>query len=250
MGLPNYPEKYGSGSVVTPEALCDHFDPDRTPVPERIVLSYQRELLERVVDEYEVAPVNTTWTDCYLLEGTGGKVGIVGDFGFGAPQAALVMEDLIVRGGCEFVSVGLAGSLQPETRIGDLVVVERALRDEGTSHHYLPSERYVAATESLTERLANACAWADEPHHRGDTWTTDAIFRETAPEIAAYHEEGIVTVDMEAAATFAVAEYRGVAAGALFTISDHLEPEGWEPQFVEADDDLLRAFDRAVDALK
>lgn len=250
MTFPNHPGKHAEEALFTPAESLSHRDDESHPVPEALVLCYHDGLLARIAEEYEVAEieVDAPWGTCYLLSGTDGRVGVVGGFGVGAPQTALAMEEFVVRGVKKFVSVGHAGSLQPDVRVGDLVVVERALRDEGTSHHYLAPGKWAEATPELVEALADACAEADEPYRRGSTWTIDAPYRETGAEIEAYREEGVLTVDMEAAATFAVARHRGVAAGALFTVSDHLDAE-WEPRFEETLPHLLRAFDRAVEAL-
>lgn len=185
----------------------------------------------------------------YALDATDGRVGIVRVPGVGAPVTALLMEELIARGAERFLALGHVGSLQPDVELGDLVVVDRALRDEGTSHHYLDAGAYVDATPALCDRLEAALNGAEETYHTGPTWTTDAVYRETIPEIERYREDGIVTVDMEAAAVFAVAARRGVDAGALFTIGDHLDPSGWEPRFAETGEHLERAFTRAVAAL-
>jgi len=93
------------------------------------------------------------------------------------------------------VSVGTAGAIGSGLVPGDLVVCSGALRDEGTSHHYAPPERFALPDEGLTGRLRAQLPTAVS----GLSWTTDAPYRETAEEIMAYRGEGILTVDMEAA---------------------------------------------------
>ena len=92
----------------------------------------------------------------YALDATDGRVGIVRVPGVGAPVTALLMEELIARGAERFLALGHVGSLQPDVELGDLVVVDRALRDEGTSHHYLDAGAYVDATPALCDRLEAA----------------------------------------------------------------------------------------------
>ena len=106
--------------------------------------------------------------------------------------------------------------------IGDIVVCDRAIRDEGTSHHYLPPDTYAHASPAATARLVDALQATGTPHSVGTSWTTDAPYRETIAEVQHYQAEGVLAVEMEAAALFAVAAYRGVEMGALLTISDTL----------------------------
>jgi uridine phosphorylase len=211
-------------------------------LPSRPTTCHARERVGREIEG--------TFGDCYTLAGTDETIGVVGGFGIGAPVTALVMEELLARGAERFVSVGHVGSLDPGIDVGDFVVVDRALRDEGTSHHYEPPERYANASPALVEALCGELDGSEDGYARGATWTIDAIYRESIPEIEAYRDEGVLTVDMEAAATFAVAAHRGVEAGALFTVSDHLLPPEWEPRFAETLPHLRRAFDIAVEALR
>ena len=96
----------------------------------------------------------------------------------------------------EFVWLGIAGGVQPSLTCGDLVLVKTAVRDEGTSHHYLPAAAIVAASPALTERLETAVRAANLPLHIGPTWTTDAPYRETAAAVAHYQAQGVQTVEM------------------------------------------------------
>ena len=91
----------------------------------------------------------------HLLERTGGRVAVVGGFGFGAPVATIVMENLVALGVERFVSMGTAGGLQPGQAFGDVVVCTAAVRDEGVSHHYVPPARWAHPDAELTARLAD-----------------------------------------------------------------------------------------------
>lgn len=249
MPYPNFDGKHGERALVTPEMSVAHHRKDPDPVPERVVLCFHEGLLAHVAEEYAVTELDLAWRDCYALDATDGGVAVVGGFGIGAPVAALTVEELCVRGGEAFLAVGTAGSLQPDLGVGDLVVASKALRDEGTSHHYRPPGEYAAASPTVRDRLTTVLEDAGEQPRVGPTWTIDAPYRETVPEIEHYRDEGVLTVDMEAAAVFAVARHREATAGALFTISDVLDPEGWEPAFDETGPHLENAFALAVDAL-
>lgn len=140
-----------------------------------------------------------------------GEAGIVGR-AVGAPYAVLVAEQLFASGCRLLVSVTSAGRVATDLSAAPhLVLIERALRDEGTSHHYLPPATFADAPDpDLLARVE--AAWRagspDFPLRRGSTWTTDAPFRETAAAIAAARAHGCLAVEMEAAALYAFAAAR------------------------------------------
>jgi uridine phosphorylase len=100
-----------------------------------------------------------------------------------------------------------------------------AIRDEGVSHHYAPAEKFAWPSEPLTRRLTQALTADGTAPHSGLAWTIDAPYRETVAEARSYQAEGVVCVEMEAAALFTVGRYRGVDVAAAFAISDHLLAE-------------------------
>jgi uridine phosphorylase len=161
----------------------------------------------------------------------GKPIGVVGRFGIGAPAAVFVLEWLAAMGASTFIAAGYAGGLHERQRAGDLVVCSSALRDEGTSYHYLPPADYSSPDPDLTAALQEALAANGYAHDLGPTWTTDAPFRETLAEIEHFREQGILTVEMEAAALFAASEHLGTACAAAFTISDAPRNGRWGTDF-------------------
>ncbi|MFD6464800.1 nucleoside phosphorylase [Streptomyces goshikiensis] len=211
-----------------------------------VVMLYQRRLLDHALGVYRWRE-RPGWTrgSLFLVEHDAQTVAVCGGFGLGAPAAALVMEQLISLGARRFVTVGTAAGLQPELGPGSLVLCESALRDEGTSHHYLPPRRTAAAALDLTDRLGRLLPRAV----RGMVWTTDAPYRETRGEVAAYEKALVLAADMEAAALFTVAEHRQVEAAAIVAIADSLvrpRPREDRPETQKA---LQRALAAAVQAL-
>ncbi len=180
------------------------------------------------------------------LAGTAGTLLRVGDdlgvalVPIGAPTVAIVIEELAARGTTAVIGVGYAGGLGSGLRLGDLVICTEAVRDEGTSHHYLPADTPARPDPSLCALLQSHLPAA----RRGATWTTDAPYRETVEEVAAHGAAGVLTVEMEAAALFAAATVCGARAAAAFCVSDLLGAEPWEHAFTAADLDeaLWRAF--------
>jgi uridine phosphorylase len=120
----------------------------------------------------------------------------------------LVAEELFACG-CQFlIHVTSAGQLVEHLAPPYFVLIDRALRDEGTSYHYMPAAEYSVVDEKLLETMSRVLSGKHPPVVRGGTWTTDAPFRETAEAIAAMRGRGLLAVEMEAAALYAFASAR------------------------------------------
>jgi uridine phosphorylase len=149
----------------------------------------------------------------------------------GAPQAAIVLEKLIALGAQRLWVLGWCGSLQPDLRIGDLIVPITALSEEGTSAHYPVDEKSRRTDPALNEHLKNALHKANLPFIAGPVWTTDAIYRETRAKVAEYGSMGILAVEMEISALITVAAYRSVALTGVLVVSDELSSLEWRHGF-------------------
>lgn len=143
-------------------------------------------------------------TDLYTFAHQGAEFGIVG-CAVGAPFAVLVAEQLFASGCRLLISMTSAGQIAAQGPTPYFILIERALRDEGTSYHYLPPAEFAAADPDLVARVMPALAGLAPPVYRGASWTTDAPFRETAAAIARCRARGILAVEMEAAALYAFA---------------------------------------------
>ena len=164
-------------------------------------------------------------TDLHVLGSDGLRLGFVGGV-VGASFAVLVAEELFASGCRLLLSLTSAGRV---TSLGEppyFVLIDRALRDEGTSYHYLPPARYSEADPSLVSRAADALRDAGLTVHRGSSWTTDAPFRETASAMRARQAEGILAVEMEAAALYAFAAARGRAVLCFAHITNQMAQAG------------------------
>src|SRR5262249_27708158 len=125
--------------------------------------------------------------------------------------------------GCEFlINVTSAGQITDVGPPPYYIVIARALRDEGTSYHYLPPSTYAAADPALVALATAAAAQAGRTVHVGDSWTTDAPFRETEGVIASRRRAGILAVEMEAASLYAFAAARGRPVLCLAHVSNQL----------------------------
>ncbi len=130
--------------------------------------------------------------------------------GIGAPAVVAQLEVLASLGVRTFLSLGTAGGLDPRQAPGDVVVLTGAIRDEGTSYHYVVPDADARPDRDLTHTLTEALARAGIARSSGRTWTTDAPYRQSVEEISEFRRRGVLTVEMEAAALFAVARTRGL----------------------------------------
>ena len=201
--------------------------PER-PVPAICILDPDGDL-ERHLRIAGSAQADSTWA-CYhttlsrftLAER---EVGIV-PFTVGAPFAVLVAEELMVSG-CELViNVTSAGRIAAPPGVAAFMIIERALRDEGTSYHYLPPARWSYLRSELRARLAGLTLLNGPPILHGSTWTTDAPFRETATDVERHRTAGVLAVEMEAAALYAMAEAKGYDVLCLAHLTNALGGEG------------------------
>ena len=146
-------------------------------------------------------------TEMWTVDLDGVQIGVVG-MAVGAPFAVLVAEQLAASGAELVLSITSAGQISPVGTTPCFVLIERALRDEGTSAHYLRPGRWSRLDGALCARLDGAFAHLPEPVLTGSSWTTDAPYRETEAAIADARRAGAVCVEMEAAALYAYATAR------------------------------------------
>ena len=176
-------------------------------IPAICVLDPDGDIL-RALRREQRASLSTAWacyhTELYEFDYEGERFGIIG-CAVGASFAVLLAEQLFVSG-CRFlISITSAGLIVAQGPTPYFVVIERALRDEGTSYHYLPPSEFSEANSALVDAAMVAMHDRGLSVYRGAAWTTDAPFRETAGAIERCRERGILAVEMEAAALYAFA---------------------------------------------
>ncbi|MFZ0172978.1 MAG: nucleoside phosphorylase [Acidimicrobiales bacterium] len=169
--------------------------------------------------------------------------------GLGAPLSVGFVEE-VIEGGCRtIVACGGCGALSDDLALGHVVVVSAALRDEGTSFHYLPPSRTVEADAEVVRLLEALLEDRGVPHTTGMTWSTDAFYRETRAKVARRRDEGCITVEMEASALIALARFRGIRFGHLLYAGDSLAGDDWDHRgWVKAHDVREQLFWLAADA--
>ncbi len=215
MDIPILKHKYyEASSVFTPQNLLREARRqkglEQGSVPPICVLDPDGDLVDHLRATHR-SHYHPTWA-CYhtaleIFQHDEITYGIVGRV-VGAPFAVLVAEELFASG-CELlISVTSAGQIVSMGQPPYMILIERALRDEGTSYHYLPPAPFSYLDPALREMICTHWDSTQVPLHAGASWTTDAPFRETEEAIAACQEMGILAVEMEAAALYALAYAR------------------------------------------
>lgn len=224
----------------------------RGTAPEGMILCFQAAPLGRALAPWRTRRVGGFHADVRLLNRTKQRVGAATRFGVGAPAAVALLEELAAWGVRRFISLGIAGGLQPTQQAGDLLVVERALRDEGTSAHYLEPGEAVEASGPLTRRMASALEGTGRTVVTGTTCTTDAPYRTTRTAVERWTRAGGIAVEMETAGLFAAGRRRGVDVAAALCLADGLTPQGWRLTFDEAvvTSGMRTLFEAAIEALE
>ena len=217
-------------------------------MPPAVLLGYQSGLTDAVRERSDARVEVVRGQGVDLLSETVGYVA-VHESGIGAPVTATVAENVIAAGAEAVVMLGGGAALQPDVAPDAAVLPTDATRDEGVSHHYLPPEEPVTPTLALVDELDASLSRAGFDTPRGTTWTTSAMYRETVPEVDRYREEGVVTLCMESAALWAVAEYRGADAATVHEVGDYLTPDDWVPE-ADADRGLPEMLGPTVEALE
>jgi len=255
MSFPNFKNKHLWDSMISPREFIEYEKKQgrgyKGPVPKGVIFCYDSRLLGYVIESHPHTKKTTArfGGDFYIVGGTKNKIGLIANFGIGAPVAATVMEELIAIGVRRFISIGSAGTLQKHIKIGDIVVCDKAIRDEGTSFHYLKPSKYSYASSRIVNKIGAALKKTKKKYVIGTSWTIDAPYRETVAEARRYQKEGVATVEMEAAALFAVGQFRKVDVGAIFSVSDSLAELVWDPQFHNAYKERGLLFEVAKEAL-
>jgi uridine phosphorylase len=217
-------------AIIDPARIIKPID-----ISEYCVLCFFQEVIRELVSEGAKArQVHTGRSEAgdypvYELDYGGRRLAVVSP-GVGAPAAAARLEHMIALGCRKFIACGGAGTLDSAIAVGHIVVPDSALRDEGTSYHYLKPAREVAPTPRALAAIEAELRENNHEYIRGKTWTTDAVYRETRARMNRRRREGCLVVEMEAAAFFAVARFRGVECAQILYGGDSLAGRQWNPR--------------------
>lgn len=229
MSFPNFPEKHKLETVLKAEDIVAYRGRlGRMPkiVPDGALFCLERGLPHRLRWRIPVQRAGNMNSDLYQVKKK--NVTILTSFGGGSPMVMELAEELAVMGAKRMLLMTWGGTLQPDLKPGDIVVCDRAIRDEGASHHYLPPEKYVLADAALAGQLADAIRACGAQCTLGTTWTTDAPYRETREEVRQYQAEGVKTVEMETAGLLTVGRVRAIPTASVVVVMDSLATYQWQ----------------------
>ncbi|MFA6315837.1 MAG: nucleoside phosphorylase [Elusimicrobiota bacterium] len=216
-------------AIIEPHKVIKHRD-----VPPLCVLCFFREVIDgarKRLSLTELPPLKSEMGKVPVYKGTfGGHVLGVIPAAVGASLAAGLFEEVIARGGRKFVVCGGAGVLDRSIASGDIIIPTSAVRDEGTSYHYLPPLAEARPSPKVVRAMLRVLKRHKCPFLKGKTWTTDAFYRETRAKVARRRSQGCLTVEMEAAALFAVAAFRKVKIGQFLYGGDDVSGLKWDPR--------------------
>jgi len=217
-------------AIIKPSQIVSKLD-----VPEHCLFPFYYKTLERlkkkgilkvITHEFGFA---TPPLPLYELEHEGTRLAVMTS-GLGAPFAAGNLEFAIATGCKKFLAFGSCGVLDKSIERGQFIVPTAAIRDEGTSYHYIPPSREISANPNIVRKIQNNLDLKQVQYICGKTWTTDAFYRETPKKIEKRRNEGAIVVEMEAAALLAVAQFRNVQLGYLLAGSDDVSGLEWDPR--------------------
>lgn len=160
-----------------------------------------------------------------------GSVSLAGPF-LGAPHAAMLMETLVSWGARQLIFSGWCGSIAEDVKIGDIVIPNGAIVDEGTSPHYgVAAGEISRPAVTMATCLRSIMNEEAVGFHEGLVWTTDGAFRETPEKVLHFKSRQALAVEMELSCLFSVARYLGVDVAGVLVVSDELYSLTWNPGF-------------------
>ncbi len=201
-------------------------------LPEHAVICFFNDVIERLKNEGSLTLLTNLKSEIglhpiYETKFNGKRIAIFHP-GVGAPLCAGMMEEVIALGGQKFIACGGAGVLDKDIAVGHVMIPVSAVRDEGTSYHYLPASREVQVNQKAIDSIVNVLTKHKCKYILSKTWTTDAMFRETPGKVKLRKSEGCLTVEMECSAFCSVAEFRNVLFGQILYGGDDVSCEEWD----------------------
>ena len=219
---------------------------DQKDVPKICVITFFGEVIQQLLEQgllkqIAVFDAETIQLPIYEMLYNNDRVGITVGF-VGAAGSAAQLEELIAMGFEKFIVCGGAGVLREDIQVGHLVLPFAAVRDEGVSYHYIEPSREVACNEYALSVIERQLEKENLPYIKAKTWTTDALYRETTEKIALRVSEGCVTVEMEAAAFFAVSQFRSVILAQILYSGDDLSGDEWDSRQWNNREDIRKSL--------
>ena len=153
----------------------------------------------------------------------------------GAPACVTSYEEVLAMGLEKLIMFGTCGVLDRNIEDLAIIIPNSAIRDEGTSYHYMKASDEITVNEKYKDEFIKILKNNDVSYAEGKVWTTDAVYRETRNKVLKRKEQGCICVDMECSAMSAVAKFRGKDLFHFFYAADNLDSIDWDPRSLDND---------------
>lgn len=215
-----------SDNIIEPSKFIQKID-----MSERVVMCFYSEVIEKLLNEGKLKEIKVLYSQIgkhpiYELDYKGKKVTVFHP-GVGAALGGALMEEVIALGGKKFISCGSGGVLDKNIVVGHIIVPNSAVRDEGTSYHYVEPSREISVNKKAIRAIENVLKAHKCSYLLGKTWSTDSFYRETKDKMKLRKDEGCLVVEMECSAFCAIAEYRNVVFGQMIYSGDDISCDEW-----------------------
>ena len=225
------PQDFGSKIKGFPKTAVGFFSKD---IMDEIAEKYNGKIIYQIVNDNALFPV-------YELEFENTKIAVTMAL-VGASSCVGNFEELIACGVENLLLVGSCGRLTNDLDHFSIILPTSAIRDEGTSYHYLPASDEVQLDEDAVKSVEKVLKDLDISYIKGKTWTTDALFRETRAKTNRRIEQGAIVVDMECSAMVALSKFRDVRFAQIFYAADTLADEVYDIKLLNVHKDKKSAI--------
>jgi uridine phosphorylase len=230
MSIPIYKKKYNSKAVLTPKKFLEYRKKRNQmaniKIPKLAILCYNSNFIKDIKKRYNTEMIKWPTAKAYYIKDY--DVLVLSEFGIGSPSTAMLLEDLIAYGIKNFITIGNAGGISDKVKVGDIILCDKAIRDEGVSYHYIKDSMYAYPRKGFFNKVKKHLD-KDFEYKIGASWTHDVFYRETIDEIRYYKKKEVLTTELEAASVFAIAQYREVNVAVVFVVSDSMADLEWNP---------------------
>lgn len=213
------------------QAIINPHRKENAPKVDACIMTFSYMIEEFVLANYECDQIASFWsatgkTLIYGIDYKGKKFAFFKTY-VGAPACVATVEDTLSELHTDkYIVFGGAGCLNKEIAHGKVMIPTEAYRDEGTSYHYAPAADYI--TVKNADIVADFMKENGLPYVKGKTWTTDAIYRETANNFEKRKAGGCISVEMECAGLQAMCDFKGLDLYTFFTSGDLLDAPKWD----------------------